>query len=55
MKKDKKPRTTNRWSDQDRQAFADRNILKAQTIQGKRFEGAEVDEWDEWDDEDLWG
>lgn len=51
----KKNRTADRWSDADRQSFADRNILKAQTIQGKRFEGADADEWEDWDDEDLWG
>lgn len=26
----------NRWSEQDRQAFADRNILRAQTIPNKK-------------------
>lgn len=31
-----KQRNSNAWSDQDRQAFADRNILKAQTIPNKK-------------------
>jgi hypothetical protein len=41
-----KNRPVNRWNDADRRAFADGNRLRAQTIQGKRFGGAEVDEWD---------
>jgi hypothetical protein len=32
----KKQKTKNTWSDADRQAFADRNILKAQTIPNKK-------------------
>ena len=46
-------RPVNRWNDADRRAFADGNRLRAQTIQGKRFGGAEVDEWDWSEDEDL--
>lgn len=48
----RKNKTTSKWSQADRQAFADRNILKAQTVQGRRFEGATADEWD-WDDEEV--
>ena len=44
-------RPVNRWNDADRRAFADGNRLRAQTIQGKRFGGAEVDEWD-WDEDE---
>lgn len=53
MKKNKKnSRQVQRWSQEDKQNFADRNFLKAQTIQGKRFDGPEEDEWDDlWDDE----
>jgi len=40
----------NRWSRADRQAFADGNRLRAQTIQGRRWPGPTADEWD--DDED---
>lgn len=45
-------RPVNRWSEGDRQAFADRNILKSQTVQMRKFEGPSADEW-EWayDDE----
>jgi hypothetical protein len=39
------------WSQDDRQAFADRNILKAQTVQARRYQGPEADEWDDiWDE-----
>jgi hypothetical protein len=31
-----KKRTTTEWHDEDRQAFADRNFLKAQTIPNKK-------------------
>lgn len=31
-----KTKTPNKWSEADRQAFADRNILRAQTIPNKR-------------------
>lgn len=37
----------NKWSKQDRQAFADGNRLRAQTIPGKRDDGPDPDEWDE--------
>ena len=37
------------WSTEDRQRFADRNVLKAQTVQARRFQGPEAEEW-----EDLW-
>ena len=44
-------RTINRWSQSDRQAFADGNRLRAQTIQGRRAAGPQAAEWD-WDEED---
>jgi hypothetical protein len=31
-----KTKTTNKWNAADRQAFADRNILRAQTIPNKK-------------------
>lgn len=51
MRKKNTNNNKSRWSAEDRQNFADRNILKAQTIQGRRFGGPEADEWD---DDDLW-
>ena len=48
--KTNKYRPVNRWNADDRQSFADRNFLKSQTVQMRRFEGPEADEWD-WDDE----
>ena len=42
---------TNRWSREDRRAFADGNRLRAQTIPGRRDAGPSSSEWD-WDDED---
>lgn len=40
------------WSSADRRAFADRNILRAQTIPSLRQDGPQADEWDddEWDE-----
>ena len=35
----------NKWSDADRQAFADGNRQRAQTIQGKRRPGPSKTEW----------
>jgi hypothetical protein len=43
----------NKWSDEDRQAFADRNFLKAQTVQMRRFDGPGAEEWDWLDEEDY--
>ena len=40
-----KYRPVNRWSAEDKQAFADRNFLKSQTVTMRRFEGATEDEW----------
>ena len=41
----------NSWSESDKQAFADRNILKAQTVQARRYQGPMADEWDDvWDE-----
>ena len=44
--KNNKYRPVNRWSAEDKQAFADRNFLKSQTVTMRRFEGATEDEWD---------
>ena len=35
-KKNTRPRVKSTWSADDRQAFADRNVLRAQTIPNKR-------------------
>ena len=35
----------NKWSDQDKQAFKDRNVLKAKTVPPKRPEGPSAKEW----------
>ena len=43
----------NRWSREDRRAFADGNRLRAQTIQGRRAPGPDAREWD--DDEEMVG
>lgn len=40
------------WDDDDRQRFADRDILRAQTIPSKRDEGPSADEWDDLDTDD---
>ena len=37
----------NRWSPDDRQAFADGNRLRAQTVPGRRAGGPSAAEWDE--------
>jgi len=44
-----------KWSDEDRQRFADRNVLKARTVPSKRAPKPEPDEWDEdwFTDEEL--
>ena len=34
------------WNIQDKQSFADRDILKARTIAPKRNNGPDVSEWD---------
>lgn len=49
-------KNTNKWSSEDRQRFADRNILRAQSVPSKRFGGAEAEEWDYEDEdaEDYW-
>jgi len=46
---------SDKWTDEDRQRFADRNILKAQTVPKKVRVYPEVDEWDEdwFTDEEL--
>ncbi len=36
MKTKTSPKIINTWSDEDRQAFADRNILRAQRIPNKK-------------------
>ncbi len=36
MASNKKSKTVVKWSDEDHQAFADRNILRAQTIPNKK-------------------
>jgi len=41
------------WSREDRQAFADGQRLRAQTIPNQRHDGPTEDEWDD-EDEDLW-
>lgn len=43
-------KTKNAWSAGDRQRFADRNFLKAQTVPSRRFDGPEAEEW-LWDDD----
>ena len=45
-------RQASRWSEGDRQAFADRNILRAQTVQMRRATGPQADEWF-WEDEEA--
>lgn len=40
------------WGDDDRQRFADRDILPAQTIPSKRDDGPSADEWDDLDADD---
>lgn len=35
----------NQWSDQDKQHFKDRNVLKAKTVPGKRSAGPTAKEW----------
>jgi hypothetical protein len=35
------------WDDEDRRRFADRNMLKAQTVPAERWDGPEVEEWDD--------
>lgn len=42
------------WGSADRQAYSDGVRLRATTIQGKRWEGAEADEWDDGEDWDDW-
>ena len=37
----------NRWSPDDRQAFADGNRLRAQTVPGRRAGGPSAAEWDD--------
>jgi len=34
------------WTDSDRQRFADRDVLKASSVPGKRPVGPLVDDWD---------
>jgi hypothetical protein len=36
----------NRWSAPDRQAFADRDRLRATAVPGRRHPGPSVGEWD---------
>jgi hypothetical protein len=36
----------NKWSDQDKQAFRDGNVLKAKSVPPKRFGGPSSDEWE---------
>ena len=36
-----------KWSEPDRQRFADRDVLKAQTVPGRRADGPQADEWDD--------
>jgi hypothetical protein len=33
------------WNDADRRRFADRDVLRAQTVPGRRFDGPSADEW----------
>ena len=35
-----------RWSDEDRQRHADRDILKSRKVPSKRRDGPTADEWD---------
>ena len=44
-------RVVNTWSQSDRQAFADGNRLRAQTIHGRMRPGPSASEWDYDDDE----
>jgi hypothetical protein len=37
--------TSGEWTAEDRQRFADRNILKASSVPGKHFDGPTVDDW----------
>lgn len=41
-----------RWSRDDRQRFADGDVLKASTVPGKRVEGPDASEWDDLFDDD---
>jgi hypothetical protein len=45
-KKHKKRKTISKWSDQDRQNFADRNILKSYKIPSKKKSPPDKNEWD---------
>jgi hypothetical protein len=52
MRKNKTSKQIIRWGADERREFADGKRLRAQTIQGKRFDGATADEWA--DEADLW-
>jgi hypothetical protein len=40
------------WTNKDRQAFKDRDILRASTVPSKRSAGPSEDEWgDDWGDD----
>jgi len=54
MKKSKVSARDKAWGSADRQAYSDGVRLRATTIQGKRWEGAEADEWDDGEDWDDW-
>jgi len=45
-KKHKKRKMISKWSDQDRQDFADRNILKSYKIPSKKKPPPNESEWD---------
>ena len=51
----KNTKQVNRWGADERREFADGRRLRAQTIQGKRFAGADAEEWategDLWDED----
>lgn len=52
MRKNKTTKRIVSWNAAERREFADGKRLRAQTIQGKRFDGATVGEWA--DEADLW-
>lgn len=46
FKKKKRKKTVFKWSDEDRQNFADRNFLKSYKIPSKRKSPPDKKEWD---------
>jgi len=45
-KKKKRFLFSKKWSDEDKQNFSDKNILKSKTIPSKKKSPPEISEWD---------